>query len=145
MMQPVKASTPIQPDQRLVSLVMDYVSITQRLFHEAKKPGFSEADWAPLAAMVNVTEFKWVSPGYEELSWPEYLAYLTEWAKTVSWESTLHRVHQSQNSVYLEQEERCAFSDTVDIVGLIAVYDFNEAKKIQRLAIYLQHKPSLGL
>jgi hypothetical protein len=145
MMQQVKVSSLTQPDQQLISVVMDYVATVKRLFGEAKQSGFNEANWAPLAAFVSLNEFKWVSPAYEELGWSGYIAFLSEWASSVTWESNFQRIHQWQNTVFLEQEERCSFGDTVDIVGMLAVYEFNEAGKICRLGIYLQHKPSLGL
>ena len=145
MMQSIEKSVSVQHEQQLTSLVMDSIAITTKLFHEAKKPGFTTTDWAPLAAMMAVKEFKWISPEHEELGWQEYTAYLTEWAQAMSWKSTVNRIHQWQNIVYVEHQERCTFGDTVDICRSVAVYEFNEASKITRLAIYLQHKPSLGL
>jgi hypothetical protein len=140
-----RVSTAIKRHARLTDLVLDFNAITKRLFDEVKQPGFTEASWMPLRAMVAVEQFKWVTPSYEELSWQEYINFQTEWARTVSWESSAHRIHQWQNIVFLEQEERCTFGDTVTVSGSVAVYEFNDIGKIQRLATYMQHTPSLGL
>lgn len=145
MMQQAKVSALFQPNQQLENSVREYGAIANRLFDEAKKPGFTDANWAALAALVDVNEFTWISPGYEQLNWHDYINYLNQWARVASWDSTFKRIHQWQDSVFLEQEERCTVGDTVDIVGMIAVFDFNAAGKIRRLAIYMQHQPSLGL
>jgi hypothetical protein len=140
-----KMSPSIQQEQPLVSLVLDAIEITTQLSNEVKKQDFTAADWAPLEALVAVNEFTWMSPDYEKLKWHEYIVYLTEWAQAMSWKSTIKRIHQWQNIVYLEHEVRSTFGDTVDISCSVAVYEFNDQDKINRLAIYLQHKPSLGL
>jgi len=144
-MYQIKPNTAIKADQPLVDLVIESVAITKRSFAEAKQPNFTLDKWAPLAAMVAINEFIWVSPHFEELSWQQYISYLTEWARAISWESKFRRIHQWQNLVFLEHEERSVFGDTLDVGRSVSVYEFNTANKIQRLSVYLQHKPSLGL
>src|SRR5215204_3662604 len=119
MMQQAKVSALIQPGQQLENSVREYVATSKLLFNEAKTPGFTEAHWAALAALVDVNEFNWIGPGSEHLNWQEYISYLNQWALVASWESTFKRIHQWQDSVFLEQDERCTIGDTVDIVGLI--------------------------
>jgi hypothetical protein len=145
MMQQAKVSTLIQPSQQLVTLAKEYIAAVKRLFDEAKQPDFSEANWSAAAALVEVNEFVWVSAGCEKLNWQDYVAYLSEWARVVRWESTLMRMHQWQDSVFVEQEERCTLGDTVDVLRMVAVFDFNDAGKIKGVSVFMQHKPSLGL
>lgn len=138
-------STVIQSNIQLTDVVIDYIAIMKRLYHKANQPNFSVADWAPLAELVMVDDFEWVSHHRDVLSWGEYIRYLTQWAQSMTWESTVRRIHQWQNVVFLEHDERYTFDDKVDGARSISVFEFNPAGKIHRVAVYLQQKPSLGL
>ncbi len=139
------ATKSIQHEQPLTGVVLDTIAITKRLFNEVKTTGVIENDWSPLAALVAVDEFVWVSPTYEQLNWQEYIAYLTGWAQTVIWRPTIQRIHQWQNIVYLEHEEQSTIGDRVDVSYCVSIYEFNDAGKIRRMANYQQQRPSLGL
>ena len=124
---------------------MDYIAHVKRLYRAANLSNFAVADWAPLAELITVDDFEWVSHNREVLNWEEYIQYLTQWARSMTWESTVHRIHQWQNVVFLEHDERYTFDDRVNAVRSITVFEFNPAGKIQRVAVYLQQEPSLGL
>jgi hypothetical protein len=126
-------------------VVHEFIVITKRLFGQVKQPGFKLGDWAPLAELVAVGEFEWGGPFGEVLNWQEHIEFLTKWAHTVSWKSTLRRVHEWQGVVYLEHEEQTIESDAVEITPALTVFEFNKAGKIRHIDVYLQRKPSLGL
>lgn len=125
----------------LCQKVLDYSIIFKLVVEKAKRPGFSEADWAPLSELVAVDEFKRVGAFLEEMNWPEYTAFVTQFATAVSWDGTFRRVHEHGRVVYLELTERCTIGDKVDVVNSLTVYAFNAAGKIANLDIYLQRKP----
>lgn len=124
--------------------VLDYSIIFKQLVEKAKQPGFSEADWAPLSELVAVDEFKRVGAFLEEMNWPEYTGFVTQFAAAVRWDGTFRRIHEHGRVVYLELTERCTIGDKVDVVNSLTVYAFNAAGKISHLDIYLQRKLEAG-
>jgi hypothetical protein len=125
-------------DTELCRTVLEYSRIMKRLVDRAKQPGFTVADWAPLAELVAVDEFERVGPFRELMHWRQYVGFLTQWACSAGWESTFRRVHQWANVVFLELEERSHLDGKVDVVNSLSVYEFNAAGKIRHLDIYLQ-------
>jgi hypothetical protein len=121
--------------------VLEYSLIMKQMVDAAKKPGFSESSWAPLAALVAVEEFRRVGNFLELMTWPEYVAFLTRWAQSSEWECSFKRVSQSDNVVFLELEERSRVGDHASVVNSSTVYEFNADGKLAHLDIYLQMKP----
>ena len=121
--------------------VLEYSLIMKQMVDAAKKPGFSEQSWAPLAALVAVDEFERVGNFLEVMSWPEYVVFLTRWAKGSEWECSFKRVSQSDSVVFLELEERSRVGEHVSVVNSSTIYEFNAAGKLRHLDIYLQMKP----
>jgi hypothetical protein len=118
--------------------VMEYDSIVSRLVRVAKEPGFSHADWAPLAELVAVDEFERVGIWRETMNWQEYVDFLTRWAGSKAFETTLRRISELPPLVYYEVEERHFKDDDVTIVNSMSVFEFDEAGKIRHLDVYLQ-------
>lgn len=118
--------------------VLEYSQLMKQLVDEAKKPGFSTASWVPLAAMVQVDEFERVGNFKEVMTWPEYVDFLTNWAKSADWECSFRRVTEGSTVVFLELEERSVVGDHHSTVNSVSVYEFNAAGKIRHLDIYLQ-------
>ncbi|TDC71821.1 hypothetical protein E1200_01015 [Actinomadura sp. GC306] len=118
--------------------VLEYASTTKRVVDGAKRPGFSAADWAPLAALVAVGEFERVGNFKEVMTWDEYVDFLTGWAPSAEWECSFKRLTESGNLVFLELEERSTFGDYKNVVNSVSVYDFNGAGKIRHIDVYLQ-------
>jgi hypothetical protein len=120
--------------------VLEYSLIMKRLVDEAKRPGFSEASWAPLAELVAVDEFERVGNFLEVMRWPDYVAFLTKWATSSGWECSFKRITEKQGVVFLELEERSAVGEHRSVVNSATVYEFNDAGKLRHLDIYLQMK-----
>jgi hypothetical protein len=124
--------------QGLSRKVLEYSLVMKRLVDEAKRPGFSEASWAPLADFVAVDEFVRVGNFLEVMRWPDYVAFLTKWATSSGWECSFKRITDNDGVVFLELEERSRIGDHRSVVNSATVYEFNEAGKLRHLDIYLQ-------
>ena len=121
--------------------VLEYSMIMKRLVDEAKKPGFSEKSWAPLAELVDVQNFERVGNFLEQMNWPDYVAFLTRWAMGSEWECSFKRVTENDGVVFLELEERSRVGDHKSVVNSSTIYEFNSAGKLRHLDIYLQMPP----
>jgi hypothetical protein len=124
----------------LARKVLEFEKTIKRLVTAAKQPGFTSADWAPLAELVAVDEFERVGPWREVMSWQEYTDFLTRWASSTEFETTLRRISELPGLVFLELEERNAKADGVTVVNSLSVYEFDDAGKIRHLDIYLQRE-----
>ncbi|OMB92673.1 hypothetical protein [Mycobacterium colombiense] len=121
--------------------VLQYSSVTKRLVDEAKKPGFSADSWGPLAELVAVDEFERVGAFKEVMRWPDYVAFLTNWATSSVWECSFKRITESGGRVFLELEERSEVGDFSSVVNSLSVYEFTEDDRIRHIDIYLQMTP----
>ena len=121
--------------------VLDFEAELRRLVKAAKTPGFTPADWAPLAEFIAVDDFERVGTWLEVMDWPQYAAFLTQWAgASLGFDTTVRRVSEVPGLVYLEIEERHKRPDGVPVVNSMSVYEFNAAGKIRHLDVYLQQQ-----
>ena len=118
--------------------VLEYGLITKSLVHRAKDPGFTTANWAPLAELVATDEFVRVGNFKEVMNWTEYVDFLTGWASASQWEGLFKRVTEVGGLVFLELEERSSVGDFSNVVNSVSVYEFDESDKIRRIDVYLQ-------
>lgn len=118
--------------------VLEYSQITKRLVDAAKDPGFTAADWAPLAELIDIDNFVRVGPFKEVMDWASYAEFLTNWAKSSEWDCTFQRLTETPDVVFLELEERSRSGDFSSVVNSVSVYEFNADNKIRRIAVYLQ-------
>lgn len=124
---------------QLARIVLNYSVMMKRLVDKAKQPGFTAADWAPLAEMVAVDEFERVGAFREVMDWQKYTEFLTQWACSSGWEGTFRRITELPGLVFLELEERSILPDQRrTVVNSVSVYEFNKANKLRHLDIYLQ-------
>jgi hypothetical protein len=121
--------------------VLEYSLIMKRLVDAAKKPGFSDDSWAPLAEFVAIDEFERVGNFLEVMTWRDYVTFLTKWAKGSEWECSFKRVSEGDGVVFLELEERSRVGEHTSLVNSCSIYEFNELGKLRHLDIYLQMKP----
>jgi hypothetical protein len=133
-----KVSDVVGSQTGLARKVLEYSLVMKNLVDEAKRPGFSDASWAPLAEMVAVDDFERVGNFLEVMRWPEYVTFLTKWAKSSTWECSFKRITEKQGVVFLELEERSKTGERSSTVNSLSVYEFNEAGKLRHLDIYLQ-------
>ena len=118
--------------------VLDYCTTTKRLVDEAKRPGFSTDDWAPLAELVDTETFVRVGNFKEVMNWREYVDFLTNWAMASEWECSFKRITEAGDVAFLELEERSRIGDFNNSVNSISAYEFNELGKITHIDVYLQ-------
>lgn len=126
-------------DGPLSRCVLDFEQALRSLVQAAREPGFSAADWAPLAEFAAVAEFERVGTWMEVMNWQQYTEFLTTWAKSsMGFETTVRRVSELPGLVYLEIEERHTRPGGVAVVNSLSVYEFNDDGKIRHLDVYLQ-------
>jgi hypothetical protein len=120
--------------------VLEFALLMKRLVDEAKRPGFSQSKWAPLAELVAIDEFERVGNFLEVMRWPDYIAFLSKWATSSEWECSFKRITDKDGVVFLELEERSKVGDHRSVVNSMSVYEFNDSGKLRHLDIYLQMK-----
>lgn len=103
----------------------------------------SPHDWEPVAAFVDPAEFKRVGAYLEELNWPQFREFLSGWAAGgTRFEMTEFHVTEVGDTVFQEIEERHHRGDAFIRKNVMAVYRFNDRKKIVHLDIYEQARDS---
>jgi len=123
----------------LAQQVLDFEATVKRLVKAAKDPGFTAADWAPLAEFVATGEFERVGTWMEVMNWPQYTEFMTQWASSsMGFDTVLRRISELPGLVYLELEERHTRPGGVAVVNSLSVYEFNAGGKIKHLDVYLQ-------
>lgn len=124
--------------------VLEYSLVMKHLVDEAKQPGFTTANWAPLRELIAVEEFERVGNFMEVMTWPIYVEALTKWAVSADWECSFKRISEIDGRVFLELEERGNAEGYSSVVNSCTVYEFNKAGKLRHLDIYLQMPPPAG-
>jgi len=123
----------------LAQRVLDFEATVKRLVKAAKDPGFTAADWAPLAGFVATGEFERVGTWMEVMNWQQYTEFMTQWASSsMGFDTVLRRISELPGLVYLELEERHTRPGGVAVVNSLSVYEFNADGKIKHLDVYLQ-------
>ncbi|WP_007510758.1 hypothetical protein [Pseudofrankia saprophytica] len=123
----------------LAEKVISYDATVRSVVAMAKDPGFTPENWAPLAEFVAVDEFERVGTWLEVSNWQEYTEFLTKWATSSAFDTTLLRISELPGLVYYEVEERHQRQDgTLDVVRSLSVFVFNEEGKICNLEVFLQ-------
>jgi hypothetical protein len=123
--------------------VLQYSERFLQLVNKIKKPGFSEADWAPLEELVDVRNFQrvgvFLTARVEVSNWQQYKGLITQYGGMTSWEGTLRRITEVPGLVYLELEERNSRDGVTDIANTVTIYKFNESGKLSHLDVYVAH------
>jgi hypothetical protein len=119
--------------------VLGFEATLKRLVATAKEPGFTSADWAPLAEFAAVDDFQRVGTWMEVMNWHEYLEFMTKWAAaSLGFDTVLRRISELPALVYFEIEERHTRPDGIAAVNSLSVYEFDADGKIRHLDVYLQ-------
>jgi hypothetical protein len=123
--------------------VLQYSERFLQVVNKIKKPGFSEADWAPLEELVDVRNFRrvgvFLTSRVEVSNWQQYKGFITQYGGMTSWEGTLRRITEAPGLVYLELEERNTRNGVTDIANTVTIYKFNEPGKLSNLDVYVAH------
>ncbi|MCT2399929.1 hypothetical protein [Novosphingobium mangrovi (ex Huang et al. 2023)] len=103
----------------------------------------SPSDWEPLSEYIATDEFKRVGAYLEELDWDQYCRFMTDWVGGgTRFEMDMFRITEAGRVVVQEIEERHYRGDEFIRKNVIALYVFNEQKKIVHLDIYEQARDS---
>jgi limonene-1,2-epoxide hydrolase len=99
-------------------------------------------DWAAYDELVATDEFKRVGAYMEVMNWKEYTRFISEWAGKTRFEYTVLRVSEVGQLVFFEIEERHYKGEDFIRKNVMAVYEFDNDKRIRHLDIYEQAKDS---
>src|SRR3546814_3438366 len=110
----------------------------KRIIDSEKEPGFDESSWGPLAGLVDRDAFIRVGPFKDEMTWPEYVAFLTGWAPRRHWDCFFRRITDNGNVLFLELEERHQPGDSSVAPNSLSVYQLDDPRRILPLSVYLQ-------
>jgi hypothetical protein len=123
--------------------VLQYSENFLRLVEKIKRPGFCEADWAPLEELVDVKNFRrlgvFLTDRAEVSNWQQYKQLLTQYGGMTTWEGTLRRITEVPDLVFLELEERNTREGVMDVSHTVTIYEFNRAGKLHKLDVYVAH------
>lgn len=120
--------------------VLDYTDTIKRTVDKAKEPGFTEAGWDELAALLDTGKFVRVGNDKVSMGWDVYRGLLMRWARTTDFWAEFHRISEVGNHVFLElTEHNTPRGGKESVVNSLTTYEFDEAGKLIRLGIYLQH------
>jgi hypothetical protein len=122
----------------LAARVVEYDRIISELVQAAKEPGFSRASWAPLEQLIAVDEFERVGILRETMNWDQYADFLTKWAASKGFATTLRRINEVPPLVYYEVEEHHFMGDETKVINSMSVFEFDDTGKIRHLDVYLQ-------
>src|SRR5580704_17324900 len=121
--------------------VLQYSEQFLQMVNKMKRPGFSEADWAPLEDLVDVENFRrtgvFLTARVEVSNWQEYKQFITQYGGKTSWEGTLRRITEVPGLVFLELEERNTRDGVTDVANTVTIYEFNSAAKLRKLEVYV--------
>jgi hypothetical protein len=124
----------------LARKVLHYGDVMERTVVAAKEPGFSDAGWDELASLMDTARFERVGNDKAMMGWEVYRGLLTGWATTTDFWSQFHRISEVGNVVFLElTEHNTPRGGQESVVNSMSVYEYDEAGKLVRLQIYLQH------
>ncbi len=121
--------------------VLDYTLEMKRIIDAAKTPGFDAQSWEPLARYVATDEFVRVGPFKDEMTWSEYVTFLTGWAPKRHWECSFKRITEAGNMVLLELEERSEPTNPAAAANSFSAFEFDGSGQLRHLDVYLQMAP----
>jgi hypothetical protein len=123
--------------------VLQYAENFSRIVEKLKRSSLSDADWAPLEALVDVEKFQrvgvFLTPSVEVSTWQEYKGFISQYGGMTSWEGTVRRITEVPSLVFLELEERNTREGVTDVSNTVTIYKFDEASKLVKLDVYVAH------
>ncbi len=120
---------------------LEYGMCQMRIAERAKGPDYSEDEWDALDEFVDKESFQRIGNFKEVMTYDDMKGFLKLWCLSSSWEGAFKRIHEHDNVVYLELEERNTYNGETTIVNSVSVYEFNPQGKLRHLDVYLQMEP----
>lgn len=125
---------------RFARKVLEFIDTISRTAEAAKEPGFTEAGWDDLAALIDIDRFERVGNDAARMGWDVYRELLTAWATTTDFSCEFHRISEVGNLVFLElTEHNRPRAGEESVVKSCTTYEFGYNGKLERLCIFLQH------
>jgi hypothetical protein len=125
-------------------LALRYSFLMRDLVEKCKQPGFTPADWAPLARMVATQEFERIGNFREKVRWDQYDDLLTGWGKSTVWDFDVWRCTEGDHYAVIEMEEHATYPDRKDIYTSVSIHEYNADNKLRKLSIYLSKAEPLS-
>ncbi len=135
---------------RLEKLVLEWLSVMDRIVNSDKQPPTTPVDWEPLGDLVDRQTFRRVGNYGVRNDWESYKDLLALWANHSWWKGYIWRMREvpgangNPSLVYLETEERSNTGHPVqndgdyETLASISVYEIDVNDKITRLHVYDQ-------
>jgi hypothetical protein len=134
---------------RLSGVVLEFLTVMDRVVNQPKEPRMTPAAWAPLGELVDQEKFRRIGNYGVRNDWPSYAGLLTMWSNSSWWKGYIWRMTEVPDQdggglVYLETEERSNLQHPVredgdySTLASIAVYRIDANGKIIRLHVYDQ-------
>jgi len=120
---------------------LEYGMCQMRIADRAKGPDYSDDEWDALDEFVAIDEFERIGNFKEVMNYDDMKRFLKAWCLSSSWEGSFKRIHEHDNVVYLELEERNTYEGETTVVNSVSVYEFNAQGKLRHLDVYLQMAP----
>jgi hypothetical protein len=121
--------------------VLEYSELFAQIVEGLKEPGFSEAAWAPLEALVDVENFVrqgvFLTDTPETIGWATYKSYITQYGGATHWEATLRHITEGPRRVVLELEERNTRDGFTHVANTVMAYGFGDDGKVRTLEVYV--------
>jgi hypothetical protein len=127
----------------LIRLALRFCDLGEALSKQRPEGGLSDADLAPLAAMVATADFRRIGIWRDEQTWPEYVAYMKAWAGRTSLASTVIRASAAAPYAFVELHERITRRGAQSSKNSMMVFEFDQAQKIRGLSVYEQNRDNL--
>lgn len=129
--------------QGLSRKVIQYSENFKRIADKIRQRTMTDADWAPMEALVDVQNFRregiFLGEKSEKSTWQQYKEIINEYGGVTLWEGTLRRITEVPNLVYLELEERNTRDGVMDVSNTVTIYEFNPGGKLIKLDVYISH------
>jgi hypothetical protein len=122
----------------------EYSYIMKDLVKQAKQPGFTAADWAPLAELVDTKNFARTGNFREQVVWEQYDDLLTAWGRDTDWDFTILGATEGDGYAIIEMEERAQYPDRYEVYCSVSVHQYNAENKLENLRIYLSKAEPLA-
>lgn len=117
-----------------------YTDCIKRTVEAAKQPGFDESGWDELASLLDTARFERVGNDRVAMGWEVYRGLLMQWATTTGFWAEFHRICQVGNLVFLNlTEHNTPVGGGESVVNSLTSYEYDEAGRLVKLGIFLQH------
>ena len=127
----------------LTQKVIAYGEGFEAVIAAAKLRPLTDADWAPLDALVDAAKWErvgvFLGPQVQTIGWDAYKAIITRYGAQTQWDGTLRRITEGDHVVIQELEERNTTAGKMDVSNTVTVFAFDGAGKIVHLDVYVAH------